>query len=173
MYYDMLKSRRSTRKFTDTAVEKEKIDTMLKCALTSPSSKSSKSWEFIAVTDKAVLAALSECRGHSSQFLAGAPLGMVVIADPELSNVWVEDASIASTIIQLAAQSLGLGSCWIQVRQRAHDEQTSAEAYVKKVLGIPEKYHVENLIAIGYPNENKNPHDEEKLRYDKIHIDKF
>lgn len=173
MYYDMLKSRRSIRNFSDKEVKKDMIDTILKSALLSPSSRSKRPWEFIAVTDREVLAKLSQCREHSSQFLSGAPLGIVVIADPELTDVWIEDTSIASIVIQLSAQSMGLGSCWIQVRQRFHDEQKSAEAYIKEVLGIPEKYCVESMIAIGYPNENKKSYDEKELQYEKIHINQY
>ncbi|NLH02119.1 MAG: NAD(P)H nitroreductase [Clostridiales bacterium] len=173
VYYETLKSRRSIRKFSDRAVEKDKIDIILKSALLTPSSRSIRPWEFVAVTDKETLTKLSQSREHSSQFLSGAALGIVVIADPELSDVWIEDASIASLNIQLSAQFLGLGSCWIQIRQRAHNDQKIAEAYVREVLGIPEKFKVESIIAIGYPDENKKPYDEDKLLYDKIHYGKY
>lgn len=171
MYYNMLRARRSIRKFSNKEVEKEKIDIILKSALLSPSSRSIRPWEFIAVTDKDMLDKLSKCREHSSQFLSNAKLGIIVIADPEQSDVWIEDTSIASILIQLSAQSLGLGSCWIQVRQRFHNEQKSAEDYIKDVAQIPEKYCVESIIAIGYPDENKKPHDENELHYSKIHFE--
>lgn len=173
MYYDLLKSRRSIRKFSDKEVEKEKIDIILKSALLSPSSRSIRPWEFIAVTDKEMLNKLSKCRDHSSQFLSNAKLGIIVIANADQSDVWIEDTSIASIIIQLSAQSLGLGSCWIQVRQRFHNEQKTAEKYVKEVAQIPEKYCVESIIAIGYPDEDKKPHNENELPYNKIHFEHF
>ena len=173
MYYDMLKARRSIRKFSSKEVEKEKLDVILKSALLAPSSRARRPWEFIAVTDKDMLNKLSECREHSSQFLSNAKVGIVVIADPEQSDVWIEDASIASIVIQLSAQSQGLGSCWIQVRQRFHNEQKSAEAYIKALMQIPEKYCVESIIAIGYPDENKRPQDENELPNDKIHFEHF
>ncbi|TYQ15670.1 UNVERIFIED_CONTAM: nitroreductase [Acetivibrio alkalicellulosi] len=171
MFYELLKERRSIRKFMDTKVEKEKIDIILKSALLSPSSRSRRPWEFIAITDMEVLEKLSLCREHSSAFLAGAPLGIVVIADQDACDVWIEDTSIASIIIQLAAQSIGLGSCWIQVRQRYHTEDKKAEDYIKEVLNIPDKYSVECIIAIGYPAESKSPAREEDLKYEKIHLE--
>lgn len=173
MLYDLIKSRRSIRKFADKEVEKEKIEIILKSVLLSPSSRSIRPWEFIAVTDKELLLKLSQCREHGSQFLSGASLGIVVIADSKACDVWIEDASIASTIIQLSAQSMGLGSCWIQVRQRFHDADKKTEDYIKEVLEIPEKYSVENIIAIGYPAENKIPYDEKELPYNKIHYNKY
>ena len=173
MFIDLLKSRRSIRKFQDKEVEKEKIDTILKSVLLAPSSRGRRPWEFIAVTDKNLLAKLSESREHGSQFLAKAPLAVVVIADPDVSDVWVEDASIVSAFICLTAQSLDLGSCWIQVRQRFHSENESSEDYIKDILGIPQKYKIENLVAIGYPAEEKPLYDEKGLPYDKLHFNKY
>lgn len=173
MFYDLLKSRRSIRKFQNREVEKEKIDAILKSALLSPSSRSRRPWEFISVTDRALLQKLSQCREHSSSFLANAPVGIVVAADPNICDVWVEDASIASIIIQLSAHSLGLGSCWIQVRERYGANNTKAGDYIKKVLNIPEKYEIECMVAIGYPAEEKSPYDEEDLLYNKLHFNGF
>ncbi|KAB2954272.1 NAD(P)H nitroreductase [Heliorestis acidaminivorans] len=170
---DLLKSRRSIRKYQDKKVEEEKVDLVMKAALLAPSSRSKRPWEFVVVTDQEMLRKLAKCREHSAQFLAGAPLGIVVIADPEACDVWIEDASIASIIIQLTAQTLGLGSCWIQVRERFHSDNVKAEEYIKQNLGIPEKYHVESIIALGYPAEEKKPYEEEKLLYQKIHKETY
>ena len=170
MFYDLLKSRRSIRKFRDREVEKEKTDLILKSALLSPSSRARRPWEFIAVTDRQLLTKLSGCREHGARFLAGAPLAIVVIADQE---AWVEDASIASIIIQLSAQSLDLSSCWIQVRKRFYSGELKAEDYIKEILGIPPKYSVECMIAIGYPAEEKGTYDDSQLLYGKIHFNRF
>jgi len=173
MLYELLKSRRSIRKFQSKEVEKEKLDILLKSALLAPSSRSRRPWEFIAVTDKELLKKLSKAREHGSSFIENAPLGIVVIADPELCDVWVEDASIASIIIQLTAQSLGLGSCWIQIRERFHSDNLKAEDYVKDVLGIPSKYSVECMIAVGYPAEVKEAYSEDDLLLEKLHYNRY
>ncbi len=173
MLFNILKSRRSIRKFQNKEVEKEKIDVILKSALLSPSSRSIRPWQFIAVTDAQLLRQLSLCREPGPKFLADAPFAIVVIADKDSSDVWIEDASIASTIIQLTVQDLGLGSCWIQVRERFHTEQEKAEEYIRKVLEIPEQYSVECIIAIGYPGEEKKPYEENELLYQKLHFNKF
>ena len=173
MFYDLLKSRRSIRQFQNREVEKEKIDTILKSALLAPSSRARRPWEFIAVTDRELLKMLSGCRDHGSEFLAGAPLGIVVIADSEACDVWVEDASIASIIMQLSAQSLDLSSCWIQVRERLRSAQVKTGDYIKTILGIPEKYSVECIVAIGYPAEEKRAYADHELLYEKIHRNRF
>lgn len=173
MLIDILKARRSIRKYQKKEVEKEKIDIILKSALLSPSSRSIRPWQFIAVTDAELLKQLSLCREPGPKFLAEAPFAVVVIADKDSSDVWIEDTSIAATIMQLTAQDLGLGSCWIQVRERFHTEQEKAEDYIRKVLQISEQYSVECLLAIGYPAEEKNPYEEDKLLYDKLHYNQF
>ncbi|BCJ96846.1 nitroreductase [Anaerocolumna cellulosilytica] len=170
---DVLKTRRSIRKYQDKPIEQEKLNTILKAALTSPSSKGKRPWELIVVEDKETLLELSHCRGGSSKLIAGSAVSIVVVADKELTDVWIEDASILGTIIQLTAHSLTLGSCWVQIRERMTTEDKTAEAYVKEVLGIPLQYGVECVIALGYPAEEKEPYSEEKLPLDKIHSEKF
>jgi len=172
-FFDLLKTRRSIRKYQPRAVEKEKILKIVQAALMSPASKRSNSWEFVVVEDKNTLEKLAESRPHGSQMLKDATLGIVVIADTTKSDVWFEDASIASIIIQLQALDLGLGSCWVQVYNRQKDETITTGKYIKSLLNIPEKYDVLNIVSIGYPNEEKKPFGEEQLAMDKIHYEKF
>ena len=141
-FFELLKTRRSIRKYLPKAVEQEKIVQITNAALMSPASKRSNPWEFIVIQDKETLVKLSESRPHGSQFLADSPLGIVVTADTTKSDVWMEDASIASIIMQLEAQDLGLGSCWVQVYGRQKDENMTTESYIRKSLNIPEHYSV-------------------------------
>ena len=68
----------------------------------------------------------------------------------------------------MTAQSLGLGSCWIQVRNRMFDDQITSEQYVQSLLRIPEHIKVQSIIAIGYPAERREPLPAEELKYWKI-----
>jgi len=65
------------------------------------------------------------------------------------------------------------GSCWIQVRERFHTEQMKAEDYIRDLLAIPVQYSVECMIAIGYADEEKKPHEENTLLYEKLHFNQF
>ncbi|MDP4144279.1 MAG: nitroreductase family protein [Bacillota bacterium] len=170
---ELLKTRRSIRKFQDRKVEEEKIDTLLKAALLSPSSRSRRPWEFIAVTDKELILKLADSKEYGSQFLKGAPLAIVVVADKEVCDVWIEDTSIAAIIAQITAHSMGLGSCWIQIRERMHNSEKKAEDYIKSLLDIPQKYGVECILAVGYPGEHKEAYEEKDLPYNKIHFDRY
>ncbi|GMT48145.1 MAG: nitroreductase [bacterium] len=173
MFMPLIRKRRSIRKFLKKEVEAEKIDQLVEAALRSPSSRGLNPWQFIIVTERDLLKKLSKAKKHGSSFLNNAPLGVVVCADPAKCDVWIEDASIASTYIQLAAESLGLGSCWVQIRDRIQDKSYTAEEYVSGVLNIPGNLRVESVIAIGYPDEKKPPHSREELQYEKVHLDLY
>ncbi len=173
MFLDLLRKRRSIRQFTDQKVEQEKLDMLLEAVLRSPSSRGLNPWEFVVVTEQDTIAKLAKAKTHGSAFLARAPLAIVVCADPAKSDVWVEDASIASLILHLCSTDLGLGSCWIQIRKREHDEGKSAEAYVRETLGLKAGLAVEALIAVGYPAEEKPGRGESSLLFDRISYETY
>ena len=117
-FLELLRNRRSYRKFKEQPVEAEKIEAIKKAALMSPAGKRCNEWEFIVVEDKATLQALSTSKESGAELVSGAPLAIVVAADTTICDTCVEDASIASIIIQLEAADLGLGSCWVQCKGR-------------------------------------------------------
>lgn len=173
MFLSLIRKRRSIRKYTDQPIEAEKIDALVEAALRAPSSHGHNPWEFVLVTDRAVLEELSRVKPTGATFIADAPLGIVVCADSARSDVWVEDCSIATTFIQLAAESIGLSSCWIQIRRRMHDDGTTAGESVARAVGLPPGREVLALVAVGYPATSKPPHGEETLQREKIHRDRY
>ena len=173
MLIDLLRARRSIRRFKDQPVAKEKLDLLLEAALRSPSSKGNNPWEFIVVTDRQRLDALSVAKAHGATFLNNAPLAIVVCADPAKSDVWVEDAAIAATLIHLQATDLGLGSCWVQMRLREREDKTSSQAYLTDLLGLPEGLMVLAIIGIGYPVDTKSGHPQSSLCFDQVSYERF
>lgn len=170
---DLLRKRRSVRRFLDRPVEAEKIELLIEALLRSPSSKGRNPWEFIVVTDPEQRAKLAAAKPKGGSFVANAPLAIVVCADPDKCDVWVEDCSIASIILQLTALDLGLGSCWSQIRKRSHVDGDPSSDYLRQQLNLPDRYEVEAIIGIGYPLEEKAGHDKKDLAYDKIHRNTF
>ncbi len=173
MLIDLLRSRRSIRRFTAQPVEQEKLDLLIEAALRSFSSKGNNPWEFIVVTDQKRIQALSTAKTHGATFLKNAPLAIVICADPKKSDVWVEDAAIAAGILHLEATDLGLGSCWVQIRLRDHDSGISAQAYVAKQLALPEGMEVLAIMGIGYPEEGKTPHSASSLLVNQVSYEQF
>lgn len=168
---DLLKQRRSIRKYQSQNIEEEKIESLKKSLLLAPSSRNLKHLQFIFIDNKELLKKISSCKPGAS-FLKDSALGVIILGDESISDTWIEDASIASIIVQLEAESLGLGSCWLQVRNRKHDESITAEDYIREQLNIKENYKIESIISIGYKDEIKYPHNDD-LDCSRIHINKF
>ena len=172
-FSELIKVRRSMRKFTEEELTQEQVVTLMKAALMAPTSKRSNSWQFIVVDDKESLKKLSFCKEQASQFIADAALAIVVVADPLVSDVWIEDAAIASIYLQLQAEDIGLGSCWVQVRERLTASGISSGEYVHDILDIPLQLQVLSIIATGHKGMERKPFNEDNLQWEKIHLNKY
>jgi nitroreductase len=170
---DLLWKRRSIREYTNKIVESEKLEKLIQAALLSPTSRNKRPWEFVVVDRPETLSKLSSAKEHGSAFLSGASVAIVILANTRISDVWVEDCSIAAIDIQLTAESIGLGSCWIQIRERSHNSRVTAGEYVKTILNIPEYFAVEAIIAVGYPKQQRPPYESSDFKYEKVHINSF
>ncbi|TFD98663.1 NAD(P)H nitroreductase [Dysgonomonas capnocytophagoides] len=172
-FSELITRRRSIRKFTEELIAPEHVELILKAGLKSPSSKNAKPWHFIVVEDKDLLEKLSHVKKMGCKILPESALSIVVAADPLVSNVWIEDASIASIMMQLQAEDLGLGSCWIQIRDRYNAAEVPSEECIKDLLELPMQLQVLSIIAIGHKGQEKALIDDDKLEWEKVHIGKF
>ena len=170
---DILRNRRSIRKYTEQLIEKEKLEILKEAALRSSSSKNINPWEFIFVNDKEIISRLKDCKPHGIMPLKTAPIAIVVCADETKNDVWIEDCSIASILLQLTAQELGLGSCWIQIRNRMKTDELSSEKYIQNLLGMPENFRVLSIVTVGYPDQQRERKPFEELQLEKIRVNKF
>ena len=173
MFLDIMKKRRSIRAYTEKGVEQAKIDQLIEAALRSPSSRNLNPWEILVVTEPERLEVLSRAKPHGAGFVKDAPLAIVICADPGISDVWIEDCAIVSLSIHVMAASLGLGSCWVQIRERMHSEGQSAGAFIAGHFGFPEHLQVLSVVSIGYPAEEKPPHSRDSLPYGKVSFNQY
>lgn len=155
---NVLKERRSIRKYKGQMVEDEKIEKLIIAGRMAPSGKNKRPVEFIVIKDKEILKKLSSAKPKGGLFLKEAPAAIVVVGREDISDTWIEDCSIATTFIQLEAHNQGLGSCWVQIRERF-----DAENKVKKLLDIEKQKRVLCIISIGYPDEVKAAYDEKEF----------
>jgi len=167
-FMEVARNRRSIRRYTCEPLSAEQIATLKEAMLRAPSSRGLRAGRYVFVTDRATLDELSRCKLQYAGFLAGASLGVVVAADERVSDVWVEDAAIAATFLQLAAADLGLGSCWVQIRERDYDGTLSAEDRVRQICGMPREHRIACIVSIGVPAEEKPSWPESHLRQDSI-----
>jgi nitroreductase len=172
-FLELLKQRRSSRVFTDELIDKDTVCNLMKAVLMSPSGHRINPWEFVLVEDKATLKALSQSKEHGAGLLEGTAMAVVVLGDTTKTDVWIEDCSIATIILQLAAEDFGLGSCWVQMRLRKDADGNLAEDNVRSLLDIPVHYAVLSIVGLGHKAREAKPFDEEKMQWDKIHIGRF
>ncbi len=172
-FKDLAQLRRSHRKFTTQEIDPEAVKLILRAALMSPTSKGQRSWQFVVVDDKLDLEKLSDAKDMGGSFLKDAPLCIVVLGDPLQNDCWVEDGSIAAISMQYQAEELGLGSCWVQMRGRGLSDGTSADEVIRGILDIPENFSVLCVIAIGHKADERKPQNEDKLKWENVHINKF
>lgn len=173
VFLDVLKKRRSIRKYTGEVIPDQLLKQVLTAGLLSPSSRNIRPWELILVQDRDTLHRMSECRVGAAKMLEEASAAVVVLADSEKSDVWTEDCSIVMSNMHLMADSLGLGSCWIQGRLREAPNGQSAEEYLRDVLGYPENYSLEAVLSLGIPAVQQKAHELSDIPANKIHYEKY
>ena len=153
-------TRTSVRQFTDQAVSKADIETLLRAGMAAPTAVNKQPWHFVAVTDKAKLKELSGGRGRMLEQCA---LAIVVCGDMTKAlpgkgqAYWIQDCSAATENILLAAHALGLGAVWTGVYPM--DERVAA---VSAAVKLPETIVPICVIVIGHPAEQPAPKDKWK-----------
>ena len=169
-FHSLALQRHSIRKYTSEPIEASDVKLILEAALLAPTSKNSRSWQFVCVDDKSMLERLAGCKPAGAAPVGRASMAVVVCGDPTLSDPWVEDCSIAAAFMQLQAEDLGLGSCWIQVRGRFTADGIPSEEYIQQLLGIPDTLPVLCIMTFGHKDEERRPVDPSKLLWEKVHI---
>ena len=160
--------RTSIRDFSDREVEASKVTRLLEAAMQAPSAGNQQPWEFVVVTDRALLAELSEASQYAKP-LKRAPLGVAVLERREnlrFPTDTCSDLGASTENILLEAVYLGLGACWLGIAPIAE-----RMAHVAAVLGLPEQIHPFALIALGYPKAPKQA----TQRYDasRVHYGRY
>lgn len=175
MLSETIQRRRSCRNFEKRLVDPAVLKVLLEGALLAPTSRNLKPCHFILVEDPVILERLSGSKAVGSAFLKDAPAGLVILADPERSDVWVEDCANTAAYVQLLAEELGLGSCWIQIRLRFADREAAVPSaqVVREALAIPESLEPAVIVALGYPAKNREPQERKTLMWDRVYRDRF
>ncbi|HEY9151312.1 MAG TPA: nitroreductase family protein [Anaerolineales bacterium] len=145
---DAIRTKRAVRKFQDKPLTKETVTAILNAGRRSQSSKNEQTWHFIAVQNKKILQALSEC-GQWAEHIAGAALAVAILTpEPTAKFQTMFDAGQAAAYMQLIAWELGVGSCPASIYEPEKARQ---------ILGFPSELYLRIMLSFGYPA------DEEKL----------
>jgi nitroreductase len=148
--------RRSIRKYKKEKLSQETLEALLKAAMSAPSACAADPWRFVVVREASQLKALAE-RLPAGKMIATAPVGIVVCGDINVAHdrqlsYMIQDCSAAIENLLLAAHALGLGACWLGVHPRQE-----RMAHIATVLALPEGVIPVCCIALGYPDEFKEP----------------
>ncbi len=160
-FKDLLKKRRSVRKYSDRRVERDVLERLARMTLTAPSARNSRSTRLVIVDDPAVVARMAEMRDYGSGFMKGAPAAIIVAGDTSTGDTWRENAAISATYLQLAAVDEGLASCWVHVigrpRLKSEPEGEKAADFLRTLIRIPEGCEPLCVIALGYSDFTPAP----------------
>ena len=170
---EAIKQRRSSRAYTGERIPREALERVLAAGLLAPSSKNIRPLEFVCVQNPDTLAQLAKCKATGAAHVRDAAAAIAVIARDGEADAWTEDASVALSFMMLEAQECGLGSCWVQIRLRTDAEGVDARENVRRVLGVPQDYHVEALLTLGIPAKELGPRDWDRAQRDRIHQERF
>ena len=156
---NVLKERRSIRKYKAEQVADKELDAILEAGTWAASGKGLQPAVMVVVQDQETISYMSrlnaEIQGKpGTDPFYGAPTVVVVLADGENPN-WVADGSLVLGNLMLAAASLGLGSCWIN-RAREEFDMPEWQEWLRR-LGIEGDYEGIGHLAIGYADGEPRP----------------
>ena len=162
-----IKNRRSVRVYTPERPSQKDLLAIVESGLYAPSGKGLQPWHITVITNPAVLERMTdqykeELKAEGGDFAKmleenpdfklffGAPVGIIVSGD-EKSEFSAIDCAAAVENMMIAAESLDLGTCWIQANMVLFDGVKGKE--LMKLLGIPEGYKPLYTFSLGYPAE--------------------
>ena len=148
LFIDIARSRHSSRLFTEEPLSSEEMELIMEAGDLAPSSRSRRPVRLIPVVDEGLIRRLALCKDSGTRALETATFAVIVAADPDVSDVWIEDCSIASIMMQMEAEDLGLGSCWVQVRLRKVGD-TDSEDFIIREAGLDPDLKILSMVAFG------------------------
>ena len=159
---ECIKTRRCVRAYKLGTIDRSVIEDIVDCARLAATAINIQPWVFVAVTDADTLAKIASITDYG-KFIAEASCCIAVFC--EKVKYYLEDGSAATQNILLAARAHGLGSCWVAGDKKAYCPE------IGRILGVPEKYTLISLCAIGHAESTPSP--EKKPLDEVLHWEKF
>jgi len=165
--FEAIKYRRSIRSFTDKIIRHKDMNTILDCAMSAPTAGNQQAWRFVVIDDKNILNEIS-LNIKSAKMCQNANKVIIVCSEVEdkmQKLYWEQDCAAATQTILLGATHLGIGSVWVDI----HPGESTVQ-YFSKLLDLPSHIKPFSLVALGYPDEEKEiskRFDVNKIKYNK------
>ncbi|MCG1666755.1 MAG: nitroreductase family protein [Thermoplasmata archaeon] len=161
-FINIIMERRSIRNYKMDEVSDEILFKLIRAAQYAPSSWNRQPWRFIIIKDKEKLKKISEILPYG-KFLSRVPMAIAVLSSEKESDLWLIDGSLATENLMIAAEAYGLGTCWIADADNVE---------IKKMLEIPEEFHIITITPLGYPSRKPNPPQRKNME-DILYFEKF
>ncbi len=161
---EALKTRRSVRAYTGEPVTREQIEELVDCGRLAANARNRQPWEFVAVTDRAMLQKLAGVTEGRGEFVGTSAVTIVVLG-VATDELYVAGCSNAAQNMLVAAHAMGLGGCWAQLDGRPFGEE------VRKLIGAPDTFKPLCMLGIGYPMGL--PEKPKRTLADVLHWEKF
>ena len=155
---EAIRRRYSCRAYQERSVEQEKLDQIFEAARLAPSANNIQDWRFVVVTDKEKKKQVADTTNRPKVFEKA---GAIIVACSNIDyvmrcgqSVGPIDVAIALEHICLQATELGLGTCWIG---------SFEPDKVRAILDIPADIAVIELMALGYPADERGEPEREPI----------
>jgi len=162
--YEAIKNRISVREYKKDPVEKKLLELLVDAGRRAPTARAVEPWEFIVVTNTAVLAKISELVAPNGAFIKAAASAIITVSKD--TKYYLEDGCAATENILLCAADLGLGACWIAGDKKPYCDK------VLELLSAPRDLRLISIISIGWPMTEK-PQQKNRALENVIHWEKF
>lgn len=162
---EAIHGRRSIRTYTEGSVTDEQMETLLKAAMTAPSAGNAQPWQFIVVTDRAVLDKVPDIHPYAAMSRQ-APAAILVCGDvskEKYEGFWVQDCSAAIQNMLLAARDMELGAVWTGI----HPVEERVQAF-KSMFNLPENVIPLAFIPVGRTDKPGTPKD--RFNPERVHV---
>ncbi len=136
---DAIVKRRSVREYDPVDIPREHLEKVLDAGRRAPSGGNLQPLEYVVITDKELINKL----GRVQRSVGQASAIITIVAHPEVSKFWLEDASAAAENMLLTIVDLGYASVWVEGTLTPHEE------WVKDLLGVPGDRHLLIMLPIG------------------------
>ncbi len=183
---DVIKDIRSIRNYLDKPIEEEILKSIIDCARMAPTARNIQPWEFVVITDKALLKKMADLIPQG-EFIQDAAAGVVVFCHKN-TEYFLEDGSAATQNILVSARFHGIKSCWIAGYQGPYYENDDIpmcegvpcspipDLYkmpkkLKEAFGVPEDFELISVVSLGYSNDN--PTADKRALEDVLHWNSF
>jgi len=163
---EVIKKRRTVRKFTDEEVTDEQVETILEMAMYAPTYMNRQPWHFVVIRNKGLQGRLGEALGIRP-YIQEASVVIAVYGDPEISNTWDLDGSAAIENMLITATALGLGSAW--AGSPGNLAWGDAEGLMRDALKVPSGFRALSLVCLGHTAKMVVPHTKDE-RYDRTRV---